>query len=338
MTIANGSQLGGLEANGSQLGDVQSNDIHPNSTPTALPIVIAGGGCVGLFLGLLLAQSSILNRIIIVEPSRPDPDSTRAMAHQPLIFPLFARADLMPELSRIGSLSSGLCFRTSVKNGSKLIAGKKFKEGEKAQLLLPQGKFQEVLMGRVEKDGKGEVRLGWKLVSFEDKGKTVHVKIQHEDGHKETLEAEYLIGADGAQSRVRKMLDMPFDGETLPTQLVATDIVYDFHAHGFFDANFVIDPENYGLIGRINNEGLWRVSYGVPINTSIEDIHTDVEAKIKKMLPDGGSSGFEVKRVAPYKAQQRCVDTFWSGRIGLCGDAAHCTSTPILHSYDMMSN
>jgi hypothetical protein len=34
-------------------------------SPSVLPIVVAGGGCVGLFLALLLTQSSIPNRIIV---------------------------------------------------------------------------------------------------------------------------------------------------------------------------------------------------------------------------------------------------------------------------------
>jgi 2-polyprenyl-6-methoxyphenol hydroxylase-like FAD-dependent oxidoreductase len=318
-----------------------SNGVHSNGTIPPLPILIAGGGCVGLFLALLLSQSAIPNPIIVIEPLHPDPHSTRAMAHQPLIFSLFARADLMPEFSRLGSFSSGLCFRTSAKNGSKLIAGKQFKEGEKAQLLLAQGRFQEVLMRRLAEGGKGECRVGWELVGFEEREESVHVKIRDEDGREETIETEYLIGADGAHSRVRKLLDMPFNGETLPTQLVATDIIYDFHAHGFYDANFVIDPENYGLIGRINNDGMWRVSYGVPLETSDEDIHAGVGEKLRKMMPDGGSSGFEVKRVAPYKAQQRCVDKFWKGRVGLVGDAAHCTShiylTPSSASHTLTS-
>lgn len=39
-------------------GHIQRNEAH-------LPIVIAGGGCVGLFVAHLLTQSSIPNRIIV---------------------------------------------------------------------------------------------------------------------------------------------------------------------------------------------------------------------------------------------------------------------------------
>src|SRR4051812_24073028 len=150
------------------------------------------------------------------------------MAHQPLIFPLFASVGLMPELSALGSYSSGLCFRTSPANGSKVIAGKKFKKGEKAQLLLPQYKFQELLMRKVN-EGKGEVRMGWKLVGYEETEESVDVTVEDGKGKREIVEAEYLIGADGARSYVRKLLGVAFEGETLDAQLVATDIKFDFH-------------------------------------------------------------------------------------------------------------
>ena len=237
----------------------------------------------------------------------------------------------MPELSKAGSFSSGICFRTSATNGSKLIAGKRFAEGEKAQLLLPQGKFQEILMRKIKaaKDD-ADLRLGSRITGFSQTDGSVEVQIMSEDGNEEVVQAEYVVGADGAKSTVRKTMGLRFDGDTLPNQLVATDIEYDFHKYGFYDANFIIDAENYGLIGRITNDGLWRVSYGVPNSVSDEQLRQKAEDTIKRMLPDEGKSGFRIKRIAPYKAQQLCVDTFWSGRVGVCGDAAHCKSHAII--------
>ena len=212
----------------------------------------------------------------------------------------------MPELSAAGSFSSGLCFRTSPANGSKLIAGKQFKEGEKAQLLLPQWKFQELLMKKVSEQGKGEIRLGSKVTNFVERDGSVEITLEDANGKGEDIIAEYLIGADGAHSTVRKLLNIPFEGDTLDAQLVATDIIFDFKKYGYYDANFVIDPENYGLIGRINNDGLWRVSYGVSANTSEEEIQKSVDEKLKKMLPEEGKTGYEIQRIAPYKAQTTC--------------------------------
>lgn len=233
----------------------------------------------------------------------------------------------MPELSKAGSFSSGICFRNSAANGSKCIAGKIFGEGDKAQLLLPQGKFQEILMRKIKAlTDKSEIRFGSRITGFSQVGCCVEVKIMPEAGKEEVVQAEYLIGADGAKSTVRKIMGLRLDGDTLPNQLIAADIIYDFHKYGFYDANFIIDTEHYGLIGRITNDGLWRVSYGASNAIPVEELHRTAEDMIRKMLPDEGESGFQVKRIAPYKAQQLCVDKLWSGRVGVCGDAAHCKS------------
>ena len=314
-----------------------TNDEH-------LPIVISGGGCVGLFLALLLAYSSVPNHIIVVEPQTPDPASTRAMAHQPPTFPLFSQIpDLLPELIAAGTLSSGLCFRTSVNNGSRVVASKTFdNSGEgmkgKGQMLLPQGKFQNVLVGRLARlRERAEVRIGWSVEGFTQCSSSVSVQLKSSSGETEHVDAVYLVGADGGQSLVRRTLGVSLDGETLDRQLVATDLRFPFKEHGFFDANFIIDPEDYGLIGRIDNDGLWRVSYGVPGSQSEEEIHAGVKEKLRGMLPNGGrhengEDAFEIVKVAPYRAQQRCASTLAQGRVLLVGDAAHCTSFLYLSS------
>ncbi|KAF1921994.1 hypothetical protein BDU57DRAFT_564281 [Ampelomyces quisqualis] len=309
------------------------------TTPNPLPILIAGGGCVGLFLSLLLTTSPLSHPIILLEPSSPDPSSTRAMAHQPPTYPILSRIPgLLAELIATGSLSSGLCFRTSVGHGSRVIAEKKFdNRGEgKGQLLLAQGRFQEVLMRRVGERGGGDVRIGWRVVGVEKRagGGGVRVRAVHDaDGREEVIDARFLVGADGGRSLVRKELGASFDGETLDAQLVALDLHFDFQRYNFHDANFIIDPSHYGLIGRITSStpALWRVSYGVPLGLSEADIEAGVHDKLAHMLPnagldENGKRAYEVVRIAPYKAQQRLASTLYESGVCLIGDAAHLTN------------
>jgi 2-polyprenyl-6-methoxyphenol hydroxylase-like FAD-dependent oxidoreductase len=342
---SNGHSSNGHSSNGHSSNGTQTNG-HTNGTPP-LPIVIAGGGCVGLFLALLLAHSPLPHHIIVIEPQHPDPTSTRAMAHQPPTYPLLSRIPgLLPELIAAGSLSAGLCFRTSIANGSQVIASKAFdNNGEgmkgKGQLLLPQGKFQGILMKRISKFGvdRIDVRFGSNVTNFSTTSQeedAVTVATTTAFGEKETLKATYLIGADGAHSTVRKTLAVPFTGETLDAQLVATDLYFDFHAHGFMDANFIVDPQSHGLIGRITppshtDRTLWRVSYSVPTHTPASEITASVDEKLAHMLPSRGLSPtgekiYDVVRIAPYKAQQRIASTLYQNRVCLIGDAAHLTN------------
>jgi 2-polyprenyl-6-methoxyphenol hydroxylase-like FAD-dependent oxidoreductase len=266
------------------------------------------------------------------------------MAHQPPTYPILSRIPgLLPELIRTGSLSSGLCFRTSIANGSKVLAAKEFDNtGEgmkgKGQLLLPQGKFQEILMRRLESRENVDVRIGWSVTSFASCPSSVSVTITSASTPSDTEEipASYLVAADGAHSLIRKHLAIPFVGETLNAQLVACDLHFPFQSHGFHDANFIIDPIDYGLIGCIHagtqtTPALWRVSYGVALGLSEDEIRVGVHEKLATMLPDkglnsAGERGYEVVRIAPYKAQQRIADTLYVDRVCLVGDAAHLTN------------
>jgi 2-polyprenyl-6-methoxyphenol hydroxylase-like FAD-dependent oxidoreductase len=211
-------------------------------------------------------------------------------------------------------------------------------------MLLPQGKFQKVLIGRLDRmKEKADVKIGYSVSSVEAMGEnpSVNVKItptSAETGEEECIQAAYLIDASGGHSTIRKQLGIQLEGETLDAQLVATDMYFDFHAHGFYDANFIIDPLNYGLIGRINHAtdttpALWRVSYGVPLKTSEEGIKATLDSKLQFMLPNGGrdSDGkiaYKVVRAAPYNAQQRLASTLYHrpSRTCLVGDAAHLTN------------
>ncbi|KAL5114310.1 hypothetical protein ACEQ8H_007830 [Pleosporales sp. CAS-2024a] len=304
-----------------------------------LPVVVSGGGCVGLFLALLLSHSQIPNKIIVFEPQSPDVTSTRAMAHQPPTYPILSRVPgLLPELIEAGSFSSGLCFRTSIANGSQVIAEKSFDNAGKGfkgkgQLLLPQGRFQEVLLKRLmATKGKVQVRMGESVDSCIQHTNSVSVRSSSSD----VIQACYLVAADGSHSTIRKLLGIPYEGDTLDAQLVALDLYFPFHDYGFHDANFVIDAVDYGLVGRIlpatpTTPALWRVSYGATPGETEEQIQYGLHEKMKAMLPNAGGNqhgeaGYKIVKVAPYKAQQLLASTMYTDRICLVGDAAHLTN------------
>ena len=92
-------------------------------------------------------------------------------------------------------------------------------------------------------------------------GHSVRLLVDTPAGETE-MRADWVVGSDGARSTVRRLLGLDFEGHTWPDRFVATNIEYDFSAHGYADANMVCDPVNWAVIAKLGRDNLWRVTYG----------------------------------------------------------------------------
>lgn len=300
-----------------------------------LPILIVGAGPVGLFLALLLARNQIPCRIIDANTS-PDRDSTKSIAYQPSLLPILQKAGILDAVKEAGIMLKDIAFRRTTTG--EIIVKVPTPPNAPGVLVLPQWKLMAVVETELNKLGI-EVERGWNVVKI-DNSKPDHVEIIAETsaGERKTFNGQYLVAADGGKSFIRKSLGIVFKGETLPSQLIATDVRYPFEKHGFSHTQFMMDPENYGLISKMNNEGLWRVSFSVPNNISTkEEIQQALITKYEAMFPGPRPLEFEVVNAAPYKSQQLCAETMKKGRVLLVGDAAHRKS-PLNPTYPITTN
>lgn len=288
-------------------------------------VLISGAGPVGTFLALRLAQANI--SVIVLEAQEKLEDEARAMTHMPSVFEEFKRAGVYDDLfAAAGTLkNTGVCFRKTTDKS--IIAKMPQMPGRPGPFIVPQYIFCRILADHLKKYDHARLLLGHRLqavdTSSDDK---VTVTVKTTDDTEKTFEASFLVAADGSKSVVRNMCGIKFEGETLPRQLVATDIYYPFDKFGWSGGNFMADPEHYGLIGPITSEGLWRVSYGVPDNISLPEIKDGIPEKFNAMFPGPKPLEYKIDKVAPYKAQQLCASTLRKGRVILVGDAAHCKS------------
>lgn len=289
------------------------------------PILIVGAGPVGLFLALLLTKVDIPCQIIDANTS-PDRSSSKSIAYQPSVLPILQRAGILDAIKEVGIMLKDIAFRKT-KTGEVII---KVPTPPNAPgiLVLAQWKLMAVVEKELNKLGV-EIERGWKVVMVEN-SKTDYVEVIAEtsNGERKTFNGRYLVAADGGKSFIRKSLGIAFKGETLPSQLIATDVRYPFEKYGFSHTQFMMDPENYGLISKMDDEGLWRVSFSVPNNLSTEEeIQKALVEKYDAMFPGPRPLDFQVVNAAPYKSQQLCADTMRKGRVLLVGDAAHCKFT-----------
>lgn len=140
----------------------------------------------------------------------------------------------------------------------------------------------------------------------------------------QTLEADWLIGADGARSTVRKLIGTSFDGFTWPDTFMAANIYFDFGLHGYVPSNMISDPVNWAVIAQIDNTGLWRVAYGEDSELSEEQRLARVDQRLRHWLPEGAE--YTLERANSYRVHQRSASSYRVGRVLLAGDAAHATN------------
>lgn len=140
------------------------------------------------------------------------------------------------------------------------------------------------------------------------------------------ITSQYLAGCDGGRSAVRKLLGMTYDGMTIPQWLVACNVRYPFEKHGYTRAQFIVDPDHFCLIGRIDPSGLWRVSYAENGDLTREEVLANVHNKFAALFPGPkplSMDDYQTEIVSPYRIHQRSAPSYRKGRSFLAGDAAH---------------
>jgi 2-polyprenyl-6-methoxyphenol hydroxylase-like FAD-dependent oxidoreductase len=90
-------------------------------------------------------------------------------------------------------------------------------------VLLPQWRTERQLRERLQDFG-GAVVLGWALHDMEQSATGVRSVLHNEAGEARVVRSRYLVGCDGAHSRVRTLLGLPMEGHTHTEHFVFGDV------------------------------------------------------------------------------------------------------------------
>jgi 2-polyprenyl-6-methoxyphenol hydroxylase-like FAD-dependent oxidoreductase len=211
-------------------------------------VLIVGAGPVGLLTALRLATATPPIPITILEALPYIESSPRAMAYQPIAVKELDRAGILADVRKIGTKGTKICWRWPREDGAGSVIAelerKVTKEHPYENLIIGQHELARVILEKLEKcEGVG-VEWNTKVVGIEDKngGENVMVKViaEKEGEGKKTYEAEWVVGADGGKSSVRRICRVDFEGFTWPQQLVSTNVYYDFDKYGWYDGNFIV--------------------------------------------------------------------------------------------------
>lgn len=191
---------------------------------------------------------------------------------------------------------------------------------------LGQNTVGEIILKGCEQQKSFRVRWRHRFagVKQSDGNKSVEITAVGPAGEK-FFTCDYLVGADGAGSGVRRALCVPFEGFTWSDfRFVASNVKYDFEKFGLATANMIVDEEDWAVIARTGpGDTPWRVAFGVRTDVPESEIIKQLPGKYEKLLPGPRPLEYELVSASPYWAHQRVAKTWKVGRVILAGDAAH---------------
>jgi 3-(3-hydroxy-phenyl)propionate hydroxylase len=137
------------------------------------------------------------------------------------------------------------------------------------------------------------------------------------------VRADYVIGADGASSIVRKWLGVDFDGFTYPEKFLCltTDTPLEDYLPGLAPVNYVSDPEEWLVLLRVPT--LWRVLVPADDHDASVDLRSDAKKNAVFDGLTGDGAAVQTFHRTIYRVHQRVAQQFQIGRVFLAGDAAH---------------
>lgn len=308
-------------------------------TDNETPVLIVGGGLVGLSSAMFLAQHGIPS--VTLERLRGGSPLPRAAHFHLRTLELFRSAGIEDEVRQQSErefLPEGALVMMGSLAGPKIadvIPG--LNEGvaplsPSRRLFITQPGLEPILRRRAEAEGT-RVLEGYEVTALaqDESGVTVTAK---SDKGEETFRAKYVVGADGGHSRVRELLGIPMDGRGV----FSNSITIYFHADlspqvgGKPISVIYINNPAFGGFFRLDKDcksGFLAVNtIGDPkTNPDVANAAKDTSpARLIELVRIGAGVpdlAVTIDGVARWRATSDVARRYQDGRIFIAGDAAH---------------
>jgi 3-(3-hydroxy-phenyl)propionate hydroxylase len=291
------------------------------------PIVIAGGGPVGVVTALALARQGL--DVQLFEAEARVNDSPRAATTHAATLEILENLGLVEEVTRRGLIEPK--FRIWDRASRTIIAEFNFgvlKNDTRYPYVVQceQHKLANIALDRLRALPNVAVEFSARVGGFEQFDDRVEVEVETATGRRR-VSASYLIGADGGRSTVRKGLEIEFEGYTHPERFLVLTTTYPFGTEfAECSRNYFSDPDEWAALFKVTGDdgnGLWRVVFPTRLMESEEEAFEEaaVQARLQRFFPKPGP--YPVVHRNIYNVHQRVAAAFRKGRAFLAGDSAH---------------
>jgi len=194
-----------------------------------------------------------------------------------------------------------------------------------------QHKLARMGIERLKSFADAEVRFATRVTGVTQDANGARITADGPEGS-EVFQGDYVIGADGGRSMIRKALDIDFEGFTWPEHFLVLTTLEDFQEllPGCCYRNYLADPDEWTNLFKVSGDdgkGRWRAVFPTRTEESDEEALGDAStySRLQRVFPL--SRRYNVVHRNLYKVHQRVAATFRSGRVFLAGDSAHVNNS-----------
>ena len=285
-------------------------------------MIVAGAGPAGSVAAWRLAQRGIDVLLLECLPTTPE-DMRASTLHPPTL-------DMLEELGLLDALEAqGLrapIYQYRNRDTGDVIALDMTELGDVLRhpyrLQCEQFKLTRLIAAKLAGHPHGRILFNRKVTGYEQDAGGVSVSVSAGEAI-ETYRADYLIGADGANSTIRKLMGVTFEGFTYPEKFLTLSTAFPVEAKidQLASVAYMAGAKEWCVLLRVPD--FWRVL--VPANETEDDGWLTSDEKKNQVF--GGLIGDGAQVVTGhrtlYRVHQRVADTYRQGRVLLIGDSAH---------------
>ncbi|MGF6200103.1 bifunctional 3-(3-hydroxy-phenyl)propionate/3-hydroxycinnamic acid hydroxylase [Pseudomonas laurylsulfatiphila] len=195
-------------------------------------------------------------------------------------------------------------------------------DGHPKLVTFYQPDLERAMRGQVSRLKSVTSLGGFELESLVEEADGVVATVRDENGQSHSVRAQYLIGADGASSRVRALIGQEFEGQTYAEDWLIVD-ARNRHQSAIDHIEFICDPRR-PTPHMPAPGGRERWEFMLQPGESREELESP-ESIARLIAPWVNPQELEIERKAVYRFHARCCNRFSKGRTFLVGDAAHIT-------------
>jgi 3-(3-hydroxy-phenyl)propionate hydroxylase len=287
-----------------------------------LPVIIAGAGPVGMVAAADLVRQKI--PVLVLEKNGALGNESRASTFHPPTLDMLDDLGFASALIAQGLKAPTVQYSSSEDGvlGTFDFAAISDMTRHPFRLQAEQFKLTRIILDALSGNPLFSIVFDSEVTSVAQTGDAVRVVVAA-GGHDTNYECAWLIGADGANSIVRRSQDVEFEGFTWPERFLVMTTPVDFTAlrPGISSVSYVADPVRWYFLLRVPRA--WRVMMPVAAEMSdAEALSEDhVTTSMRRIVP--ARMDCPILHTTLYRVHQRVAAHFQKDRSFLAGDAAH---------------